>query len=88
MKRIWIRFDSMKEETRAVQAMAGRVPILGRRAKDYAIAPEHLPFIEGLGVLFFVTGREDPQASPSETPIWLTERGGARRPKSDPRSDE
>jgi len=80
MKKVWIRFDSMKEETKAVQKMAGKVPILGRRVKDYAIAPEHLPFIESLGVLFFITGREGEDEEPAETPAWLTERGGARKP--------
>jgi hypothetical protein len=80
MKRIWIRFDSMKEETKAVQRMAGKVPILGRRVKDYAIAPEHLPFIESLGVLFYITGREGIDEASADAPIWLTARGGARPP--------
>ena len=81
MKKLWIRFDSMKEESRAVQQMAGKVPILGRRVKDYAIAPEHLPFIESLGVLFFITGQEGDTDDEAETPIWLTVRGGAKIPQ-------
>ncbi|MBW3623558.1 MAG: hypothetical protein KY468_09140 [Armatimonadetes bacterium] len=81
MKKVWIRFDSMKEETRAVQKMAGKVPILGRKVKDYAIAPEDLPFVQSLDVLFYITGQEGVDESEMETPIWLTARGGARLPK-------
>jgi hypothetical protein len=81
VKKVWIRFDSMKEETKAVQQMAGKVPILGRRVKDYAIAPEHLPFVQSLDVLFYVTGQEGEDGQPVETPVWLTARGGAKMPK-------
>jgi hypothetical protein len=80
MKKVWIRFDAMKDEARAVQQMAGKVPILGRRVKDYAIAPEHLSFIEGLGVLFYVTGQESDDGEPIDLPSYLTVRGGARKP--------
>ncbi len=77
--KVWIRFDSTRDETSAVRRMAGRVPILGRRVKDYAIAPESLAFVESLGVLFYVTGREGDETV--EIPTWLTERGGARPPQ-------
>ena len=81
MKKVWIRFDSMKEESKAVQKMAGKVPIMGRRVKDYAIAPEHLPFVQSLDVLFYITGHEGLEEEDFQAPIWLTARGGARLPK-------
>jgi hypothetical protein len=81
MKKVWIRFDSMKDESRAVQQMAGKVPILGRKVKDYAIAPEHLPFVQGLDVLFHINGVEGMELSELELPSWLTEHGGARKAK-------
>ena len=76
MNRVWIRFDSMKDEMKGVQGLAGRAPILGRRMKEYAISPEHLPFLESLGALFYVTEREG-DGAPDDTPAWLTQRGGA-----------
>lgn len=81
MKRVWIRFDSIQEEVKAVQKMAGRVPILGRRAKEYAVAPEHMEFLVGLSLLFYVTGTEGMEESESEMPGWLSARGGAKPPK-------
>lgn len=81
MKKVWIRFDSTKEETRAIQQMAGKVPIMGRKVKDYAIAPEHLEYVQSLDVLFYITGTEGIDESEMNTPIWLTVRGGARKPK-------
>ncbi len=81
MKKVWIRFDSMKDETKAIQQMAGKVPILGRKVKDFAIPPEHLEFVMGLDVLFYITGTEGIDESDMQTPIWLTARGGAKVPK-------
>ena len=69
----------MKEETKAVQKMAGKIAILGRRVKDYAIDSEHLPYLESLDVLFYITGREG--ESMEDTPAWLTARGGAKDPR-------